>query len=65
MLSRYLATVRLAMSTPLFLSISTIASSESTSAGFSASIISRMRSRTDSEECASPPPAAAIEAVKK
>ena len=29
------------------------------------SIISRMRSRTDSEECASPPPEAAIEAVKK
>ena len=54
--SRYLATVRRAMSMPLFLNISTIASSESTFAGRSSSIICFMRSRTDSDEWASPPP---------
>ena len=45
--------------------MSTMASSESTSTGFSSSISCLMRSRTASEECASPPPAEAIEAVKK
>ena len=45
--------------------MSTIASSESTSIGLFLVDHLRMRSRTASEECASPPPDAAIEAVKK
>ena len=59
------ATVRRAMSIPVVLRISTMASSESTFAAVSSSIISRMRWRTASAECASPPSAEAIAEVKK
>ena len=55
--SRYLATVRRAMSMPSPFSFSTILSSDRTSAGASASISCLMRWRTASEECASPSPA--------
>src|SRR5208282_1313649 len=51
--SRYLATVRRAMSTPSLSRISTIRSSDSTSAA-SESMSERMRKRTASAECASP-----------
>src|SRR5262249_21588238 len=63
--SRYLATVRRAMSTPSSFKRSTILSSDNTPLGGSASIISLMRWRTASDECASPSPAAAIAEVKK
>ncbi len=63
--SRYLATVRRAMSMPASRSLSTRVSSESTSRGLSASINCLMRWRTASAECASPPSEAAIDEVKK
>ena len=56
MASRYLATVRRAISTPASFRISTIRSSEWTAASLaSASISWRMRWRTASAEWASPP----------
>src|SRR5579864_235509 len=63
--SRYLATVRRAMSMPASRSLSTMVSSERTSLDGSASINCLMRWRTASAECASPPWAAAIAEVKK
>src|SRR5476651_2520760 len=63
--SRYLATVRRAMSMPASRNLSTMVSSESTLAAASASINWRMRWRTASAECASPPSADAIDEVKK
>ena len=45
--------------------MSTSVSSESTADGASASISERMRSRTDSDECASPPDAEPSADVKK
>src|SRR5205085_12477393 len=63
--SRYLATVRRAISMPSRLSCSTILSSESTALAGSASMSSRMRWRTASEECASSPSDEAMEEVKK
>ena len=63
--SRYFATVRRAMSTPSRCSSSTIRSSDSVSSAGSPSIRPRMRKRTASAECASPPPEAGIAEVKK
>src|SRR5262245_14465243 len=63
--SRYFATVRRAMSIPSPLSRSTILSSDNTSLAGSASIISRIRWRTASDECESPALVAAIAEVKK
>ena len=63
--SRYLATVRRAMSMPALRSSSTIESSDSTLSALSSSIICLMRCRTASAECASPPSAEAMEEVKK
>ena len=60
MASRYLATVRRAMSIPAPRSRSTMVSSDSTSCAFSASIRRLMRSRTASAEWDSPPSDAAI-----
>ena len=66
MASRYFATVRRAMSTPVSFRISTIRSSECTSASaFSASISCLILCRTLSAEWASPPEEEAIEEVKK
>src|ERR1019366_5796324 len=64
-LSRYLATVRLAMSILTAFSLVTIASSESICPGLSRSISCLIRNHTDSAEWASPPSRAEIEAVKK
>ena len=63
--SRYLATVRRAMSMPASRSRSTMVSSDNTSFALSASIKCLMRSRTASAECASPPSDDAIDEVKK
>ena len=66
MASRYLATVRRAMSTPASLRMSTMASSEWTSRSLaSASISWRILWRTLSAEWASPPSVAWIAEVKK
>src|ERR1700730_770084 len=64
-LSRYLATVRRAISTLASLSLTTIAASDRICEGLSWSIICLIRNRTDSAECAALPSCAAIEAVKK
>src|ERR1700730_8858249 len=64
-LSRYLATVRRAISTLASLSLTTISSSDRISEGLSRSIICLIRNRTDSAECAALPSCAAIEAVKQ
>src|SRR5580700_9829053 len=63
--SRYLATVRRAISMPVARNRSTMVSSERISAGSSASINCLMWWRTASAEWASPPSADAIDAVKK
>src|ERR1700685_482112 len=63
--SRYLATVRRAISMPASRSFSTMVSSDKTSLAGSASINCLMRWRTASAECASPPWEAAIAEVKK
>ena len=63
--SRYLATVRRAISIPSRFNCSTILSSESTPLAGSASMSSRMRWRTASEECASSPSDDAMAEVKK
>src|SRR5258706_1755656 len=64
--SRYFATVRRAISMPWSLSIVTIRSSDKISLGVSLQMNSLMRSRTDSDECASREgPDAAIDEVKK
>src|SRR5215208_3586815 len=65
MASRYLATVRRAISMPASRNLSTMVSSESTSWPSSASINCLMRWRTASAECASPPSAEEMEEVKK
>src|SRR5580704_14530102 len=64
-LSRYLATVRRAITMSATLRRATITSSESTSCGSSASIICLILKRTDSAECASPTPFEAIDVEKK
>src|SRR5918992_5692330 len=63
--SRYLATVRRAISMPASRNLSTMVSSESTSRASSASINCLMRWRTASAECASPPSEDDIDDVKK
>src|ERR1700735_4582413 len=65
MASRYLATVRRAISMPVARKRSTMVSSERISAGSSASISCLMWWRTASAEWASPRSADAMEAVKK
>src|SRR6266853_5567407 len=65
MASRYLATVRRAISMPDSRSRSTMVSSDNTSWALSASIRCLMRSRTASAEWASPPSYDAIDEVKK
>ena len=65
MASRYFATVRRAISMPDARNRSTMVSSDRIAAGLSASISCLMWWRTASAECASPPSAEAIEAVKK
>ena len=65
MASRYFATVRRAISMPVARNRSTMVSSDRIAEALSASISSLMWWRTASAECASPPSADAIEAVKK
>src|SRR5258705_10238502 len=65
MASRYFATVRRAISMPVARNRSTMVSSDRIADGLSASINCLMWWRTASAECASPPSADAIDAVKK
>src|SRR3546814_13788934 len=63
--SRYFPTVRRAMSMPSDLTISTIPSSDNTTAGAASWLSARMRKRPDEEEWDSPPPTPSIANEKK